>query len=369
MIPSDPSTLAKRKVHASAVAEDIHLRGLHPDDNCDLRIPARNCVGCNHEEWREYNQPSGIAAKWNLNSLWVMAYLSSLTNVVEDDVGCESIPQPRDLIDFQDVLLSMAMHWRENDFSSEFFERLRSFEFKLAQVIQVTCAEHDHPDSPVVLDICCVLSYMWAEEYLFREVLPVQLTEAPVFEHETDFQEWVHLQRDQMKMTHMTMNRPLLGAVLAPGELERYARGNGGVFAADFATALEETRPYVAHKALLETCEDLDPGIGCGTLVMRLVNRYLISTIKFPWVVHNVFLDVEFMSCDKHKEVKHRTQPWILLVGSRWYIVSQDRSWWTTSPYRAVLMWFHLLYQKDPIFFMLLEEWDLSGCIFKHWCD
>jgi len=296
-----------------------------------------------------------------------MAYLSSLPVEDKEEEGFDPIPNPRDLVDFQDVVLSLAVRWRENDFSADFFRRLRFLESELAQTIRKTCAEHSHPDSEIVVDICCVLSYLWAQEYLFREVIPVRIEEVAPFKGESPFTDWIHQQRERMKLTHLNMQQPLLKASLSPGELERHARMNAGVFAADSFTAIEETRPYVAHKALLEACVNLDLSLGGGILVAHLVNRYLTSTFKFPWVKHNVFLDTEFMSHDKHADVKHRTQPWMILVGARWHIICGEQTWWTHSPYRAVLKWFNLLYQTDPVFYMMLEEWDLSNCVFSEW--
>ena len=307
----------------------------------------RDCVGFHHEGWRDLSyQRAGLGSGWDLNSLFVLSYLKNFPS--------EEIP--KSLIDYQDEILTLARSWRENSFPSSFFRDLRVFETRLAAAIPASKAE----DAPVALDICCVLSYFWAQEYIFR-ILPAS-HEAPVFKGEKALQDWANQEKERVKMTQLQMSGPLLRASVLPGELEQYSRKNGGVQASDISVALENTRPYVAHKALVEVCDSLSLTHGRGMLVFQLVSRHLASTLNFTWARYNVFLDYEFMSEDKHSEFRHRTQPWIILMGSTWVVVHKERSYQTDSPYRAILTWFSLL--EEPVFWMNMNEWDLKDCIF-----
>lgn len=370
IVPSDPSVLADDKVHTAAVLEDIFKRGLDLGETGSNAKPVRNCVGCNHDEWRAYDQPSGLASKWNPGCLFVLAYLTHAPDVgfLDDDVpmglGIDVVQKPLDLIDFHDICLAIASNWRRNPFNGMFSRATRVLEMEIATAIKEQCPTPDHPNTAMVIDICSVLSYIWAQEYLLENVIPLVVEEAPEFENEHLLEEWTKEQRSRALLAKITMKRQLLGACVFPGELERYARENGGIFASDLATAIEDTRPYVAHKALVETCETLDLTYGCGVLVMYMVNRFMMANLKFPWAIHNVFIDREFMTHEKHMKVKHRTHPWIILMGNHWHIVHKDKAWRTTCPYRAVLLWFRLLEtendEAENRFYMGWESWDLS---------
>lgn len=366
-VPTDPSLLTEDKVLTSNVLESVFRRGLDSDICADL---IRACVGHNHMIWRIFDQPSGIAARWNVASLFVMAFLSHSPGVQDAEIdvpvglGLDVIQCPRDLIDFHDICLSITSHWRCNSFDPSFFTAIRILEKEVSVVIKEQCPAPDHANTTWVIDICSILSYLWAQEHLIRTVLPTRVEEAPVFENEDLLKAWVKEQHERAIMAKIPMTRQLLGACVYPSELERYASENGGIFASDLATAIEDARPYIAHKALIETCENLDLSYGCGVLAMHLVNRFTMSKLKMPWAVHNVFIDHEFMGADKYQSVRHRTHPWIILIGNQWHIIQQQRGWRTTCPYRAILLWFHLLELENPEaenrFYMGWESWDLA---------
>lgn len=366
-VPTDPTILAANRVLTATVLETIFNEGIEDDLTKEL---VRHCVGCNHYEWRAYDQPTGLISKWNANALFVMAYLTHTTPWEGGEVevpagtGIDVIQNPKDILDFHDICMSIASNWRENAFDPAFKTVTRVLESEIALAIKEQCPDPGHPNSAIVLDICSILSYLWAQEYLFECVLPSDIEEAPEFTNENALQDWVSEQRGRSVIAKIKMPRPLLGACLYPGELERYAREHGGIYASDLATAIEESRPYIAHKALVEMCDSLDLDYGCGVLAMRMVNRYMIANLKFPWAVHNVFIDHEFMSADHHRKMKHRTHPWILLIGNQWYVVQKGRAWRTMSPYRAILLWFHLFEGENDLrenkFRMGWDAWDLS---------
>jgi hypothetical protein len=234
-------------------------------------------------------------------------------------------------------------------------------ESKISMAIHKECNGPEGSEIPEVIDMCSIIGYIWAQEYLLNKILPQDIEEAPEMPNEELLRNWITEQHRRAILTKITMTRQLLGACIYPGEKERHARKNNGVFASDLTTVLEETRPYIATKAMVERCEVLDIDFGCGVLVMHLINRYLMAALKLPWATHNVFIDVEFMDKKKHESVKHRTQPWIILLGSTWYVIHRQRAWKTLDPYRAALLWFSRLKEsEDQKFYMGWDTWDLS---------
>jgi hypothetical protein len=372
----DAKALGEDKV-AAAEAADAVFRG----DILEGKA-IRECVGYNHEIWREYLQPTGLAAKWNTNCLFVRAYLDHTAAVEEEEeevpggLGLDVIQTPRNLIDFHDICLSISAKWRQNPFAPAFFRAVRILEREISASVAEQCPAPDHPNTSMVIDICSVLSYLWAQQYILERVLPRDVGEAPVFkEKEAQLELWTREQHRRALQAKVTMKRQLLGAAVFPGELELYARHNGGIFASDLATAIEDTRPYIAHKALLEACDELDLDLGCGVLVMHLFSRYLNAHMKFPWARLNVFLDTEFMANTRHEHFRFRVHPWILLVGNQWHIMGKGAAWRTASPYRAICVWYGLLQMQaqddaddeDNVpmrFYDGWDSWDLSELTF-----
>jgi hypothetical protein len=363
-LPRDPRELAGDPVRAAKTLENAYAAA----GFSGLEDLARDCVGANHKEWREYSQPSGTTAKWNLDSLFVKTYLDQLDITDNSPVvsppsglGLDVIQDPRNLLDFHDICLSVASKWRQNPFEPSFWHAVRVLERELAAVIAAACPSphHNPKTTSVVIDICVILSYLWAQEYLLKTVLPpTEIQEAPEFDNEDALAGWVESERKRALVARISLKQPILTASLFPGELERYARHNGGIFASDLATAIEDTRPYIAFKALTEAVETLEPHLGSGIIAMHLVNRYMVATLKFPWAKHNVFVDVAFMDGEIHQQVRCRTTPWIILVGSLWYVVHQGEVWKTQSPIRAILLWWSRF--GSGTFYAGWDSWNLG---------
>lgn len=311
-------------------------------------------LGFHHLNWRDLTyQKTGLASQWDLNSLFMLSYLNQ----------CETSCAPRPLIDCKDDLFSMVRVWRKTSFSSDFFQTLESQENDFAASLQASSPQ----DATVALDLCCTLSYFWALEYLLKSFLPVLVHPIPVFPREKTLEKWVETELDRVKATQVRLSATLFRASIFPGELEQYSRKNGGVLPSDISVVVEFTRPYVAQRALIDECEDLSFDQGCGIIAMILISRHLAKVMKFNWYLHNVFLDYEFMGEDKHRDFRNRTQPYIILVGCTWNVICKNQRYQSTSPFRAILQWFALL--ENNIFWMNMDEWDLSETIFCKWAN
>jgi len=360
IVPLNPADLAGNELRATEVLMGGLFAGAEEE--------VRDCVGCNHEEWRVYSQPSGPTVRWNLGAMFVREYLKdvpaapAMTEAAPSGLGLDVIEEPRSLLDFHDICLAVASNWRRNPFAPEFWRAVRHLEQEVGAAIDAECPSPDLPNVAMAIDICGTLGYLWALEYLQKKVLPPDVEEMPELAGEGALETWIATERERALMAKIAMKRPIVGACVFPGELELYARCNGGIFASDLSTAVEDTRPYVAHKALVEAAEDLDLSLGCGVVVMHLVNRFLLAALHFPWVTHNVHIDVEFMGNARHRDVCHRTQPWILLLGNQWHVIHRARAWHSTSPYRTVLMWWQCFLEEaaDGHFRAGWEEWDLG---------
>jgi hypothetical protein len=146
---------------------------------------------------------------------------------------------------------------------------------------------------------------------------------------------------------------------LRPGEAERYARGNNGIFASDPASAMDYSRtPHQTAswgtaldgqglKRILQG-EGNYAGLMQGALVCRIFDSYWQrkTSGRFEWGTQNVLLERDFFSKEHQQSLQEREHPVILQCMGEYNVWFRGELLRTRTAERAVLLWSVLVAER-----------------------
>jgi len=242
---------------------------------------------------------TGSAAKWNLGTMLAAVCIKHTPvpprRALPFAWHTVDISQDWGVLDVHDVMRGVAAAWRSTEeVSEQHFSGVRVLESVVHGLL-----EQSWPDD-TLQDCCQILARLWGAERLFDTLLAQPHGQVPDPDPDTYKRmcEWVHEHRDLAVRAEKTdsLVQPVLSASMRLGEIERYARNNGGIEAKNLNILLTSTRTHVQASFLQKGSAGVDTDIACGTVITLLVDRVVRHKTGLAWHAQNVVLDVEMMS-------------------------------------------------------------------------
>jgi len=358
---------------ASSFAKLLYEEGFAEHDARKLR---KN-VGCYYGLWKKY-EIGGNASKWNLASLYVLAYLKWRGAAEEAPAPPPPVwdlfgtPQPGvwSTVDLHDALRAITSRWRVTEMpmtpTHKFY--IRSLEQVAATLIDVPC------EKGTLEDICNIFAVLWAMEFFQSAFLSgaqphpddvdtlFDQRDEDVTDHTEeppDSTAWLSSEQEAAKRAKRTgaMTKQYGVVLMYPAESQQYARDHGGIEANNPVNVFEFTRTHVQARSAEAFASKLDVENANGVLTALLVDRCMQTQLRFPWFKLVVKIDTKLLNFKKLTYLEARFVPWILLFGGTWYVIHRKRVFRCVNGCTsAISLWFDLIKQRCGSAFEYLEH-------------